>query len=297
MEYRRRRSRRRKKEGDTGFALKVFLLLIVFGCIAYALIGTGLAKRIRDGYALSLYDSCRSKQSLSSPSAPISSVIPATASPTAAPTGETAEVSLPGIEVYMIQMGIYSDEQSARAAAASLKQMGAAGCVFDDNGSLRLIAAAFSDEASAASVRTRLESEGHECSVFKLSRSGAELDITADPSRLVPIRTAFTLAADVVTQLDELAIDFDASSRSMEYGLDVLSEIRSNVISARAGVGEAAQKNEVLGLVDEYLNDVLDMTDDAASASFERTAFSSALKALRVRAALRYAELLGRIGG
>ena len=197
----------------------------------------------------------------------------------------------------MIQMGIYSDEQSARAAAASLKQMGAAGCVFDDNGSLRLIAAAFSDEASAESVRTRLESEGHECSVFKLSRSGAELDITADPSRLVPIRTAFTLAADVVTQLDELAIDFDASSRSMEYGLDVLSEIRSNVISARAGVGEAAQKNEVLGLVDVYLNDVLDMTDDAASASFERTAFSSALKALRVRAALRYAELLGLIGG
>ncbi|MBO4384007.1 MAG: SPOR domain-containing protein [Clostridia bacterium] len=297
MEYRRRAykrtSRSRGQSSGAGF-IQAVILLLVFGALGYMIFGTGLGKTLRDRYAVSLYDRLTGKSD-PAPS-PASTAIP-TAAPSPVPTGETLRISLPAVEAYFLQVGIYDDREIASRLAEGMKALGAAGYVYDDGGSLRLLAAAYSDEASAESVRSRLLTEGYDMSVFRFYRSGVDLLVTAGSGMLVPIKTAFLLSSDMIEQLDELAIDFDAGQRSTEYGLGVLSEISTNAANARAGIAGAADKSRMLSYLIAYLDDIRSMIDEASSNSGGRAAFSSALKTIRIRAAVRYAELLKSIGG
>ncbi|MBO4563282.1 MAG: hypothetical protein J5772_06700 [Clostridia bacterium] len=300
MEIRRRRRSSARRRNASGGALRAFVLLVLFGAAVYLLLGSGAGQRLKESMAYSLIDSCRGKlASTPVPTVPggISQIMTDTPSPTVAPTGETASVSLPALEVYMLQMGIFDDAESCAPYAEALKARGAAGLVYDDSGSLRLIAAAYSDEASAESVRARLADEGHPCTVFKLTRSGVELLITASEDRLLPVRTAFGYSYDLVAELDALALDFDAETRSIEYGQGLLAEIRLNAQNAASGIADAAELNTMLSHVSGYYSDIIGFIREAASSSASRTEFSSALKELRIKAALRYAELLGDIGG
>ena len=295
METRRRRTRR-----DGGGFIRAFILLSVFCAILYLVFGMGLGKKIRENFSVSLLDKMLGR----SEPTPLPTVLPTacptldpTAPPTAAPTGETVEVSLPETDIYMLQMGVYSDMESAVAPAQAMKAMGAAGYIMNDNGSYRLIAAAYSDGESAESVRKRLSDEGFGCTVVHLNCSSVDLIITASEERLAPVRSAFSLASELITQLDELAVDFDAESRTVEQGLILLGELRSNAANAALGISDMAGQNELLSYVSVYYADILNLMSEASASSEGRTAFSSALKALRIKAALRYVALSQLIGG
>ena len=130
-----------------------------------------------------------------------------------------------------------------------------------------------------------------------MSSNGVELIITAPGERLLPIRTAYAAAAETITALDELAIDFDLNSRSTEYGLNVLNEIKTNLATASASIAPQAEQNAMLAILNRYYADLLIISAPDETASASRTAFASYIKALRVEAALRYVMLLSEIGG
>ncbi len=280
-------------------AAQAFILLVLFGAAAYLILGTGAGRRIKENLDLSFAKSCVMKAQRATPLPTLAAAEKtpeATAVPTAAPTGETARVKLRGIDIYMLQLGVFDDRANCERAAEAVKALGAAGYVYEDNGSFRLIAAAYSDEASAGSVKERLVSEGRECSVIKLSSTEVELVVTSSVERLLPIRTAFALAPETVDQLDELALDFDASNRSEEYALGVLSEMERNSMTASEGIGEAATRNAMLEKVNAFYTDIAEKLRAASTGFGSRAELSSRLKYLRVYAALRYAELLKDIG-
>lgn len=299
MEYRKRRKKRNAPaEGSFQPLIRALILIIIFGAALWLIFGTKAGERIKSGWAMSLIDSCRAGSKPTATPSPL--VMPedtTSPAPTAAPTGETCEVKLPSIEIHMVEMGIYSDSALCSSKAAELKSMGAAGYVFNDGGSLRLIASAYSDKASAENVIERLKSEGYECSLHTVSSNGVELIITAPGERLLPIRTAFAAAAETITALDELAIDFDLNSRSTEYGLNVLNEIKTNLATASASIAPQAEQNAMLAILNRYYADLLIISAPDETASASRTAFASYIKALRVEAALRYVMLLSEIGG
>ena len=301
MEYRRRRTaagRRKNKDSGSPVFLQTVVILLVFGALAYMLLGTGLGKKLKDRYAVSLYDSIKTRISgTPAPTVPPIATQAPSPAPTVVPTGETSELSLPGIEVIMLQMGVFTDMTSAYDRAAAMKAMGGAGYLYDDGGTIRLIAAAYADDASAESVRERLIGEGYEAGVYRVSQKGVDLMITASPERLLPIRTAFSLAGEIVSELDSLSLTFDADTKSVEYGMTVLSEIKANIENAAAGIGPTADSSDMLFLVREYYTDVLSLINEALASSSERTAFSSSVKLLRIRTSLRYVSLLRSIGG
>lgn len=306
MEYRRRRSaRRRASESSGSGALRALVLVLLFGAAAYLLFGTGLLKKLKDeGLFIAMPEGCVKETAheidisgAAGTAFPMTREPESTALPTPAVTGETAEVSLPGITVCMIQMGICSSEEECAEKAAELRRLGAAGFVFNDGGSLRLIAASFSDEASAESVRERLAQEGRESTVYKLEREGAEFLITADPALMLPIRTAFSIPSDTVAQLDELSIDFDANLRSTDHAVGILAEIRTNLETALDGIEEASGSDAVLSTVKEYLEKLLGIVSETAEHTYDRTDMASALKRSRTEAALGYVLLLDGIGG
>ncbi|MBO4848056.1 MAG: hypothetical protein J5586_02785 [Clostridia bacterium] len=301
MEIRRRRRPSRRKNGaSSGGGVRALILLMIFGAAAYLIIGTGVGRKLRESRAYSLLSGLREKIAATQvPSFEPRNTLftDLTPSPTAQPTGETASVSLPALDVYMLQFGIYETAEALAPYAEALRAMGAAGYTYDDSGSLRLIGAAYSTEEQAESVRQRMITEGRSCTVFRLSRSGAELLITAPQERLLPIRTAFSLASEVVGELDSLVIDFDAMTRSIEYGMGRLAEIRQNIMNALAGISDGAETNGTLGMLCGYYADVTGFIDAAYGSSASRAEFTSALKELRIKAAVRYASLLEGIGG
>ena len=145
-------------------------------------------------------------------------------------------------------------------------------------------------------MQRRLASEGHDCSILPLGFSGVELLITADASRLVPIRTAFALAPDIPAQIEELSIEFDSGSVPMESCLGVLAEIEANIISARNGISESAALNTALSCVDGCLRDMLGLVGRAKLDTASRADFSSALKTLRIETAMLIKDLLFSLG-
>lgn len=307
MEYRRRRSGRKRQAGrrnnggGTGMgAVRAFILLLIFGAAAYLLLAAGAGRKLRDIGSFTLPSSCGGKTESPSPlpneTEKVNSPLPETAAPTAAPTGETASVKLPGIDIYMLQLGVYNSFEECEKAAESIKKRGAAGYVYEDNGVYRLIAAAYSDEASAASVKERLTGEGISCAVIRLSYTGAELLITAHVERLTPIRTAFAFAYEIVSELEETALDFDENGRSIDYALGVLKEIERNANSARSGITDPAIVNSVLERLSSYYTDIEEAAKMFSSGLGDRAECSSALKYLRIYAALSYAKLLSEIG-
>lgn len=299
MEYRRRRTAgRRSPQNGSGGVLRALALVIIFGAAAYLILGTGVGKKLKEIGEAKLLESCVSTVSSPSP-APVMTEAEQSPEPTpqSTPEGSSASVILPPIDVYMIQMGIFDSADSCAEAAKAIKALGAAGYVYDDNGSYRLIAAAFSDEASAKNVKEQLEAEGRQCTVFSRSYDGAELLVTAPEERLEPIRTAFELAYGTVTKLDALCIDFDAEMRSAEYGIGALNGIRSEVRSAADGIAKDASSGKMMEMISRYYSDIQAMINECASASNDRAAFSSSLKELRIKAAVRYSALLAEIGG
>lgn len=305
MEMRRRRTSSgrqnyRRNAGGGSSWLRALLLLAVFGAIIYSVFGTGLGKKLKDVYAVPFYEKLTGKGAGSPREEPPEETpfAPAeTPAPSPAPSGETMSLSLKGIDIYMLQLGVFDSAGDAAERADAVRTMGAAGYVYDDGECFRVIGAAYSDSASLESVQAKLRAEGTESTAFRISRGGVELVVTAAPERLLPVKTAFRLAEELAEQLDELAVEFDSESRSVEYGLTVLGEMQSNIVSASRGIEEPAKLNGMLSKVLDYLGEVRSAVSDARSASSDRTAFSSALKALRIRVSLGYAALLSAIGG
>lgn len=303
MEYRRRSVHsRRRRRGSAGGGLRAFILIAVLGAALYLLFGTGLAKKLKEGYARSLLSSCVSELKPHGTEQPGFTAEPgfmeseAAASPTPAAETETSEVELPALSLHMLQMGFYESEAECMPEAQKLREKGAAGYIYDDNGSLRLIAAAYSDKDSAQSVLERLTEEGFACTIYSVERSGAELLITASPEMLAPIRRAFALCPEAVERLEELSLDFDSQNRSIEYGMQALSELRSDIRSALSGISTAAEGNEMLSKVCAFFTELTEAITETADRRESVNYFTSSLKNLRVEAGLYYFKLLENIG-
>lgn len=298
MEYRRRnRDRRKRTAPSAGGGLRALILLAVFAASAYLLIGTGVGKKLKEGYALSLLESCRGTDSPAPTQGNSPEMFEAAPTPSPEAKGETAEVKLNGIDVYLLQFGFYKSEEECAEEARRLRMMGAAGYAYNDNGDVRLIAAGFGDEASAESVKAALLGEGYECIVHHVSRSGAALLISAESERLEALRSAFSYAYEVIGKLDALAIGFDSNSMSLENALEELGAIRGEITQADSGVKDLAGTNGTVALLHGYFEDALDLIAEAAANSDPRAEFSSALKRIRVRISLKYCGFLEAIDG
>ncbi len=298
--------RRTRSAGDNGQGLLSILLpLAAFGAVFYIVAFTSFGDRLTEKASGMMPAGCTSGTAIltSAPEgtdAPMSTSLAETL-PSAVSTEDknarSVKVALPRLSIYMLQMGVYSSEENALEQSQLLKNMGAAGYVYNDNGSYRVIAAAFEAEQDAKSVRDRLEKDGYAVTVFPVTCSGAELLITAEQDKLVPIETAFAYASDIIGLLDKSAVDFDAEVRSVEYALTVLKEMRINAVNCSAGIYDCAQTNELLLYLYNYLNDITGLIGELTDGEYERTEFSSAYKSLRIRAALRYDHLLKQICG
>ena len=301
MEYRRRSSRTRGNAGGSSGAGRALILLLIFGAVVYLIVGTGVGRKLKDGYAVSLIESCRGRLAPAASEAPSA---PATAEPTPygspltvapSPSGEALQADLPGLELYMLQYGFYEDEQLCAQAAQPLKELGAAGYCFNDGDDFRLILAAFTDESSAMSVRQAIGLQGYECTVYRISKEGVSLLITASKELIEPISRGFMYARELVTELRDVSIGFDSESTETEEGLKKLEALRARAASVDAGIRAFEGTSGAIGILHSYYSDVLEMLDETLENTGSKVRFSSGLKNVFIGTALRYCCMLDNI--
>lgn len=299
MEYRRRRNGNKAERESIVFG-RALLLLLLFGAASYLILGTGVGKKLKEGYAHSLLQSCRgSITEARTTEAPLNFVAAPQSSETPSPavSEKAIAIELPEAELYMIQYGFYSDEELCEEAAAPFREMGAAGFCYNDNGDQRLILAAFQDEASAGSVKESLAQQGYDCIVHRVSRSGVSLLITAAESDLETIRAAFSYAGELTDAISELALSFDSETMSVEKGTEKLAEIRRKAQYADEGVKGFSQVSRTIGMLHEYFVNVIDLIDNTGVSEGTRADLASRLKRVQLGSFVYYCGFLDDIGG
>ena len=280
MEYRRRR--KRKTDGPGMFGILV--LLIVFALTAKIIAGSGAIAELKKRLGKSVVSGCAE----SSRETPGATFYAASPSPAPVPTGVTNRIDLPSLGFYAVQLGFYTRREKCELDAEEVRALGAAGYVYDDNGSLRLLASVYADEASARSVIEQLKEQGRESLLFTLSANGVSLDVTSSPETSECIKQLFDLCLQIPETICTEAIEFDRSGQEADKLFSILSEQRARIRSALA---EAPGAGGVLGCA----KDCLKGYDSALSETMEyedRTKAASSIKRAAIKCAILYIDLL-----
>lgn len=320
MEYRRRRNKRthsaargaksarsyrkRKTGFDPSGIIGILLPCAAFAAVLWLILGTDLSDRLAErkggsifGFGSSL-SGCSDKNTsvIGEDKTPIQTACPSPASETPGVESESAKVVLSRLELYMIQMGVYSSQENTAEQTEALKKAGAAGYVYNDNGSFRVIAAAFTDEQDAESVCDRLNSEGYSSTVFTLKVNGAELLITSEGSDLKAVKEAFDSASLSLKRIADITGVTDIDDNTKADVSAGLSTLLSGIETAASGIYRASQTNDMMRYLYSYLNDVSQLIRGFISSEYGSAELSSELKLLSIETGVRYSELLKQIG-
>lgn len=314
MEYRRRRSRKRRRGFSSGFSgqvaqyqgnpgyyrsartveeggsiLNTILLLLLVAAIVYVLIATPAGAWI--------FGKLFSKSDKEVPTSALPSPQTETVSPSPAPVGTIKEtMQFPGLEMYALQMGVYDSPENAKGLITSLRSLGAAGYGFESDAGVRILAACYTTEAAARSVSERLEKEGYSSVVYEIKCDGVEISVTSDEDKTEALKSAVLLSYDIIDKLNTEVIRFDQEERGIEYGKAVINEMIGSIREARSGISGIADAGGVVALVDEHLMRLTDCASKAiSSAGANRVEFSGSLKGMQAEAIASYIALLNNI--
>ncbi len=296
MEYRRRRrcSRRRRYANSSGSAISVFIILILTGALIYMLcatsIGTWLAERVFapmfKGGAHAADPTMLPGIYTAPPSPPDSSTL----------EPKSIDATAHGLDMYLLQMGVFTSEENAKSLVDSLISMGAAGYALNDGDVVRVIASGYNSEESASNVCARLVGQGYECTVYNLKADAVQMRITASDSRIDHIRGALQLTYSLIEQLNNEVISFDADERSADYALAVAAEILSNINNAALSIDNLTSDSEMIKALHDYLTEVSSELERFISdCGTERVEASGKFKNLQIFCIDRYYHFLSSL--
>lgn len=216
MEYRRKRraSSRRKASGraaarrsgsTSSDAGRAIVSLLMVGAIVYLVSASAAGTWIAENVMAPMISAFSGKtngdsdgsQSVSGTPTPDGSLSTAVDLSAGASSGATvsAQVSLPALDCFMLQMGVYTSKSNAEAQAEALQAQGAGGYILEDASTgeirYRVMASGYDSAESAKSVKTRLIGEGIDCTVYELSTAAATFRVTASEDRIPQIESGF----------------------------------------------------------------------------------------------------------
>lgn len=304
MEYRRRRNRRRtrsayrsaqysRQTGGGSGVFNVVLLALMAAGLVYAFVATPVGAMIIENVF------GRTQSSIETPvpdgsAAPIGDQEQPSASPTAASV--KAEIALPPLELYALQLGVYDSASNAQGLISSLRSLGAAGYSLATEGGVRILASCYTTEAAAGSVCARLTEQGYSGVVYPIKCDGVILTVTASERQLTAISDAVGLAKQLVDRLNDEVIRFDSEDRSVEYGIAIANEMLESVRSARSALSEIDDPSGSVKLIEEHFIELTGcFTRFTAVSSENRVEFSGRLKHLQLEIIERYFALASKL--
>ncbi len=288
MEYRRRstRTRRNEKSGSGG---KLLIVLILTGAAVYLLSASAAGTWIAQHVFAPVFEAFSGDEN----DTPVSTDTPVISTGTDASQGEASEVMLPGIEVYILQMGVFESDDNADEAAKNIKKRGAGGYIMEDDGKYRVFAAAYSGETEAKSVKDRLSGEEIDSTVHAIAMNDISFNVTASETIAEEVAQAFTSLSKAQGDMLELALKFDEDELEVNEGVKELSPVLSELNQNRERLLRLNTDNNVFRAVLECFDSYIQSLETLSAYDGKNIVeFSSEMKYTQLQMIDRYVELL-----
>ncbi len=282
MEYARRR--RRRARAGRGGAGKVIVVLLLLAAVVYLISASAVGTWLAENVVAPLF------QGESSGAAAEPTLTPEAVTEDVNAAVSSAEVEVPAIECFALQMGSYQSEVNADAQAREIRGRGAGGFVLKDGERYRVLAAGYESDEDLQTVRAQLLKEGMDSTGYTISAPESLLKVTATDAQRAAIAGAFRALWTFQRGLGEEALAFDREQQSVAAGKAAVDALRDALQKAQAAFDdEVSDTGEVLDGVRGCFLVMLRETD--ALDESDAVAFSAALKRAHLCAAAAYAEL------
>jgi hypothetical protein len=309
MEYARRRNRRRRHRSggsEGGGAGRAVIALLMVGAIVYLISASSAGEWIAQKVIAPVIEAFSGEKeaegtdntntdntNIDNPDteAPVNT---SEVSLSTEKNAVSAEVTLPAVTSYMLQMGSFSTEENAMAQATLLKTMGGGGYVLPDDGRFRVLAAGYTTKESAEEVRDRLKNDGVDCMVYPFTTASASFRVTAADDRLDSVKSSFQALADAQGALSTTSMRYDATTGDVDEGKAACAEIASKlktgmeVLSSYADSDSEVLK-KLLACYDTYESQLNALADSNADSL---VAFSAQIKYTQLYLTHEYFKLM-----
>lgn len=260
------------------------LILLFTAALIYILFGTNVGSWLTQ----KLFSGSSSPEKTPDPTAIFAS---------AEPSGtDSMKMQFEALDAYALQLGVYTDINSASGLVSSLKSLGAAGYGLELEGNVRIIASAYSTAEAAQSVCTRLTEQGYECVVLPLSADSTEIEVFAEEAMLDGIRQSVEFSGKLIAKLYSEVIAFDKEEKDTAYAKAIINELLSSIHTVRSVLSSAEDSSGIVGLLNAFYTNVEQLMTECASADpLNRVEMSGKLKYVQVGVIDNYYRLLNAL--
>ncbi|HWR22782.1 MAG TPA: SPOR domain-containing protein [Feifaniaceae bacterium] len=302
MEFRRKKRKRRRAASEGGgSAGKAILALIVIAAVVYLVsasaAGTWIAQNVVAPVFTWVDNQIKGAPAEATPDG-IVQVPEATAGGSVASGNTvTAEVELPAMECFALQMGVFSTQTNAETEAEALQKRGAGGYVMEDAGKYRVLAAAYTERGSLDQVREQLKTEGLDSALYTFLAPMSTLRVTATEAQLTRIRNGFAALNTLQKEIADASLTFDKEQQKPEEGKSKAAALLTELKAAKdVFLAEGAGSNPVLSAMETCFNKYEDALTELSGYDTESFVdFSSKMKYTHLYIAHAYATLAQQV--
>ena len=296
MEYRRRKRRSkgraqasRRTAQQAGSAGRAVIALLLAAAIIYIVSASAAGTWIAQNVMAPIFDAFSPDATHGTGSTPEPGTSPG--------PSVSDEITLPAMNCYMLQMGIYSSMENAKSHSESLQGQGAGGYILQDGDRYRVLAAGYDTEANAKEVRDRLKDEGLDCTVHEVSCTSASLRVTSTQAQLDKVKAGFEALVQMQKRMTETALTFDKQQQTISDGKKIVTEIRTNLENATSILNEqSTTSGDVLSLVKACYDNCLTALKELESLNTESfVTFSARFKYTQIQVTHEYVKLVGSL--
>ncbi len=250
MEYRRRSRRRRNT--SSGYAGKVFVMLLVAGGIVYMVGASSAGEWVAQNVMAPVFRTVdRVISGTDEQDAPVPEVQPIVSTPV--PTVSeaiTKEVALESVECFALQMGAFSTEANASTEAEALRKQGAGGFIIEDAGMYRVLAAGYENETDLDAVREQLSLQGLDSTKYPLVTDAATLNVTATEADIEVVENGLNLLTSLQSEMARESLAFDHENKTAAEGKQLASAWLEQIDTAIINIEQLPQNGIIMNISD-----------------------------------------------
>ncbi len=265
MEYKRHGNKKAKTKKEGGFRTAVFIILSVI-LIAVIIALSPLGNYLMENVISPLF----SEKNAESPDGAIVSALKQQdengSNPTNAPSPTDAHetITLEETPFYILQMGAYTDPETAGKHADEIRLLGAGGTVYKDGSVYRVFAAAYLDSDSLSKVQSQVRNDGFEATPYLTDKRVLQVKTEGDPAAIQILKNAANTINEIPIELSNLCLSFDKEDVDFNTAIERIMKWKANCNDIKDSLNRIKDPSiAVLGeLYEKYLKNISTFLDE-----------------------------------